>query len=64
MGMTCMNNSQRVVWIFNASASPILSLQFLREFAAEFVIHLIKRKRQTMQYVRSSDNVSRVNANS
>jgi hypothetical protein len=62
--MTCMNNSQRVVWIFNASASSILSLQFLREFAAEFVIHLINRKRQTMQYVRSSVNASRINANS
>jgi hypothetical protein len=58
-----MNNLQCVAWIFNASASPILSLQFLREFAAEFVIHLINRKRQTLQYVRSSNNTSRINAN-
>jgi hypothetical protein len=59
-----MNNSQSVAWIFNASESPFLSSQFLREFATEFVIHLINRKRQTMQYVRSSDNASRIRANS
>jgi len=63
VGMTCMNNSQCVASIFNAPASPILSLQFLGEFAAEFVIHLINRKKQTMQYVRSSDNAYRINAN-
>jgi len=58
-----MHKSQCVAWIFNVSASLILSLQFLREFAAAFGIHLINGKRQTMQYVRSTDDAFRINAN-